>query len=54
VRKEHLTDGRLVDAQFEIPWSWLIGELFRVQDGKIRQVEALVLKVPYNTASVWN
>ena len=54
VRKEKLTDGRVVDAQFEIPWSWLIGELFRVQDGKIRQVEALVLKVPYNTVSVWN
>jgi hypothetical protein len=22
LRKETLTDGRLVDAQFEIPWSW--------------------------------
>ncbi|MDB6043887.1 MAG: hypothetical protein JWM63_2438 [Gammaproteobacteria bacterium] len=53
VRKERLTDGRTVDAQFEIPWTWLIGELFKVQDGKLRQVEALVLKVPYNTASVW-
>ena len=53
LRKETLTDGRSVDAQFEIPWSWLIAELFKVQDGKLIQVEALVLKVPYNTPSVW-
>jgi hypothetical protein len=30
----------------------MIAELFKVKDGKI-QVEALVLKVPYNTPSVW-
>ncbi len=53
LRKEKLTDGRTVAAQFEIPWTWLIMELFKVKDGKLIQVEALVLKVPYNTTSVW-
>jgi hypothetical protein len=54
MKKETLTDGRVVTPQFQIPWTWLIGELFRVKDGKIVQVEALVLKVPYNTVSFWN
>ncbi len=54
LRKEQLTDGRTVAAQFETPWSWLIAELFKVKDGKLIQVEALVLKVPYNTPSVWH
>ena len=53
LRQETLTDGRRVAAQFEIPWSWLIAELFKVKNGKLIQVEALVLKVPYNTPSVW-
>ncbi len=48
-----LTDGRTVPAQFEVPWTWHITELFKVKDGKLRQIEALVLQVPYNTLSVW-
>jgi len=31
----------------------MIAELFKVKNGKLIQVEALVLKVPYNTPSVW-
>jgi hypothetical protein len=53
MKKETLSDGREVTPQFTIPWTWLIGELFRVKDGKLIQVEALVLKVPYNTVSFW-
>jgi hypothetical protein len=54
MKKETLSDGREVTPQFTIPWTWLIGELFRVKDGKLVQIEALVLKVPYNTISYWN
>jgi hypothetical protein len=53
MKKEKLSDGREVTPQFTVPWTWLIGELFRVKDGKLVQVEALVLKVPYNTVSYW-
>jgi hypothetical protein len=53
MKQETLTDGRVVTPQFTIPWTWLIGELFRVKDGKLIQVEALVLKIPYNTVSFW-
>jgi hypothetical protein len=53
MKKETLADGREVTPQFTVPWTWLIGELFRVKDGKLVQVEALVLKVPYNTVSFW-
>ncbi|MDP9052486.1 MAG: hypothetical protein M3O31_17465 [Acidobacteriota bacterium] len=53
LKKETLSDGREVTPQFTVPWTWLIGELFRVKNGKIVQIEALVLKVPYNTVSFW-
>jgi hypothetical protein len=52
-QKETLTDRREVTPQFTIPWTWQIGELFRVKNGRIIQVEALVLKAPYNTVSYW-
>lgn len=53
MKQETLSDGREVTPQFTIPWTWLIGELFRIKNGKLVQVEALVLKVPYNTVSSW-
>jgi hypothetical protein len=54
MRKVRLTDGRLVDAQYDTPWTWQIGELFKVQDGKLQQIEALVMKAPYGLQDVWS
>jgi hypothetical protein len=53
LKKETLTDGREITPHFTIPWTWQIGELFRVNNGKLVEVEALVLKAPYNTVSYW-
>jgi hypothetical protein len=42
-----------VRAPFDTPYSFMIGELFKIKDGKIYQVEAVLLTVPYSTASAW-
>jgi len=42
-----------VSAPFDTPYSFMIGELFKIKDGKIHQVEAVLLNVPYNTPSAW-
>ena len=54
LRKETLTDGRVVDPQYDTPWTWQIGELFKVKDGKIHEVEALVMHAPYGLQDVWS
>jgi hypothetical protein len=53
MRTVRLTDGQEVAAEFYVPWTWQIGELFKLQDGKLRQIEALVLTAPYNVPSLW-
>ena len=53
LRQEKLTDGRVVDTQYDTPWTWQIGELFKVQGGKIHEVEALVMHAPYGMQDVW-
>ena len=54
LRKETLTDGRVVDTQYDTPWTWQIGELFKVKDGKIHEVEALVMHAPYGMQDIWS
>ena len=53
MRKVRLADGRLVDAQYDTPWTWQIGELFKIRGGKLHQIEALVMKAPYGLQDVW-
>ena len=48
-----LTDGRVVPTNYDIPWSWQIGELFKISDNKIQQVEALVMYAPYGSTDLW-
>jgi len=38
---------------FDRPYSFLIFELFRVKDDKIRQIEAVLTAVPYYMPSPW-
>jgi hypothetical protein len=54
MRKVKLTDGRVVDAQYDTPWTWQIGELFKIRGGQLHQIEALVMKAPYAIQDVWS
>lgn len=49
-----LADGTLVDSPIRFPHSFYLLELFRIEDGKIRQVEAVFVTVPYGMASPWD
>jgi hypothetical protein len=42
-----------VNAPFDEPLTFEIGELFKIRNGKIVRVEALVLNVPYGMPSGW-
>jgi len=54
LRNERLTNGQVVPTQYDTPWTWQIGELFKVKDGKIHEVEALVMHAPYGLQDVWS
>lgn len=49
------TDGTVakVVAPFDAPYSFLIGELFKIKDGRIAQVEAVLYTTPYGMPSGW-
>jgi hypothetical protein len=38
----------------QINWTWQLGELFKIEDGKIRRVEAVFHKAPYGIPSGWS
>jgi hypothetical protein len=42
-----------VSATFRQPFSFYIAEVFKVMDGKIRQIEAVLTPVPYEMESGW-
>jgi hypothetical protein len=42
-----------VNTPFDEPFSFLIGELFKVKNGQLTQIEALVLNVPYGMDPGW-
>jgi hypothetical protein len=48
-------DKQLVDVAptFRQPFSFYIAEAFKVVDGKIRQIEAVLTPVPYQMESGW-
>ncbi len=37
-----------------INWTWQLGELFKIQDGKIRRIEAIFHRAPYGINSGWS
>ena len=55
VRKNKLVDGsvRTIGPPFDRPYTFLIFELFKIKDGKIRQIEAVLTTVPYYRPSPW-
>jgi hypothetical protein len=54
VREYKLKDGRDVKVRNTGPWTWMIQELFQINAaGKISQVEAVLLSVPYGMRPGW-
>jgi len=52
--KFKLTDGTEVESPVRRPHSFMLLELFRIRDGKIQQIEANFITVPYNMPSPWD
>ena len=46
--------GRTVTAGPTQPWTWEIAEMFRLENGKIRQIEAVLDRAPYGMNSGWS
>ena len=47
-------DGRTVTAGPNQPWTWEIAELFKIEKGKIRRIEATMDHSPYGMNSGWS
>ncbi len=47
-------DGRTVTGGPVNPWTWEIAEMFRIEKGKIRRIEAVLLQSPYGMNSGWS
>ncbi len=53
LRSYTLSDGRTVKQTRTGPWTWEIAEMFKIQDGKIMRVEAVVNTGIYGMKSGW-
>jgi len=53
VKSIPLTDGRIVPATLRHPFTWEVGELFRIEKGKIRFIQAALTQEPYGIKSGW-
>jgi hypothetical protein len=49
-----LADGRDITAGPKRPWTWESAEMFKIENGKIRQSEAVMEQVPYGMQSGWS
>jgi hypothetical protein len=47
-------EGRTVTAGPKQPWTWEIAETFRLENGRIRQIMAIMERVPYGMSSGWS
>lgn len=47
-------DGRTVTAGPNQPWTWELAELFKIEKGKIHQIEAVMDHSPYGMLSGWS
>jgi hypothetical protein len=46
--------GRTVTGGPQDPWTWQLAEMFKVEKGKIHQIEAVLLRAPYGMNSGWS
>lgn len=49
-----LRDGRTIPSPLRSPMTFEIAEMFKIKNGKIRQVEAVLVIVPYHMKSAWD
>ncbi len=54
IKEYQLTDGRTVQSPIRFPHSFYLAELFRIDNGMIRQIEANFITVPYHMKSPWD
>ena len=47
-------DGRKAIEGPSEPWTWQVAELFKVENGKIRRIEAILQRCPYGMNSGWS
>jgi len=53
VKSISLADGRIVPATLRHPFTWEVGELFKIEKGKIRFIQAALTQEPYGIKSGW-
>ena len=47
-------DGRKVTGGPQEPWTWEIAELFKVENGLLHEIEAVLTRAPYGMGSGWS
>jgi hypothetical protein len=47
-------DGQTVTAGPTNPWTWEMAEAFKVENGKIRRIQAIFQRCPYGMSSGWS
>ncbi|MFO7276283.1 MAG: hypothetical protein DIU56_004530 [Pseudomonadota bacterium] len=47
-------DGRTVTAGPAQPWTWQIAEVFKIEKGRIRRIDAFLQRSPYGMNSGWS
>jgi hypothetical protein len=53
-RNYKMADGTEASNGPTRPWTWELAEMFRIEKGKIRRVEAVLEQVPYGMLSGWS
>ncbi len=54
VRQYELADGTQVSSRLTRPFSWHIGEAFRIEDGLFTRIEAVMTDCPYGMQHGWS
>ena len=53
VREYDLADGTPIRSAVDRPFSWMIAEAFRIENGLITRIEALMTECPYGMGPGW-
>ncbi|MEN9704215.1 MAG: hypothetical protein RLZZ393_94 [Pseudomonadota bacterium] len=53
-RRFRTPDGREVAVGPRQPWTWQLAEAFQIRNGRIRQIQATMERVPYGMGSGWS
>lgn len=54
IREFQLRDGRMRYPRLAGPHTWQVAEVFKIDDGGISQIEAILHQVPYGMSSGWH